>query len=166
MDCLALNPSSNVWSFSLLRSLSGGGRLAVSVKSWPHNCEEGVRSSRLFPWAKEPSAQLMGQCCHRPRWPKNCDCALCNYVLYHAVVSCSQASASLCLVCCDSCVVIVRDCARLSAINKACKLGGKPPYARRSCQVVNYNLLMKLFMVALQIHSFSHSNCFLAEKTH
>jgi len=38
MDCLALNPSSNVWSFSLLRSLSGGGRLAVSVKSWPHNC--------------------------------------------------------------------------------------------------------------------------------
>jgi len=34
--------------------------------------------------------------------------ALCNYVLYHAVVSCSYASASLCFVCCASFVVIVR----------------------------------------------------------
>jgi len=76
---------------------------------WPHNCEAEVRSpSPVVPLSKEPGTQLMGQCCYRPWWPKNCDCALCNYVLYHAVVSCSHASASPCLVCCDSRVVIVR----------------------------------------------------------
>jgi len=71
--------------------------------------EAGVRSpSPVVPLSKEPSTKLMGQCCYRPRWHKNCDCALCNYVLFHAVVSCSHASASPCLVCRDSCVVIVR----------------------------------------------------------
>jgi len=50
----------------------------------------------------------MDQCCYRPRWPKNCDRAWCNYVLYHAVVSCWYASASLCFVCCYSRVVFVR----------------------------------------------------------
>jgi len=87
-----------------------GGRLALSVKSWPHNYGVGVRSpSPVVPLSKELSIQLMGQCCYYPRWPQNCDCALCNYVVYHAVVSCSYASASLWFVCCDSsCVVIVR----------------------------------------------------------
>jgi len=66
----------------------------------------------------------MGQCCYRP--PKIA--TVHNYVLCHAVVSCSHASASLCLW------FMWRDCARLSAINKACKLGGKRPYARRRMQ--------------------------------
>jgi len=84
------------------------GRLALSVKSWPHNLRQEFDPSPVVPLNKEPSTQLMGQCCYRPRWPKNCDCALFNYVLYHAVESCSHASASLCFVCCDSCVVIAR----------------------------------------------------------
>ena len=61
--------------------------------------------------SKEPSTQLMGQCCYRPRWPKNCDCALCKYVLYHTVVSWSYVRASPCLL-----WFMCRDCARLSAI--------------------------------------------------
>ena len=36
-----------------------------------------------------------------------------------------------------------RDCARLSATNKACKLGGKPPYARRSRFLFKYYLLSR-----------------------
>jgi len=35
------------------------GRLALSVKSWPHICEAGVRSlSPVVPLSKEPSTQL------------------------------------------------------------------------------------------------------------
>jgi len=95
---------------------SYGGR--SKIVGWPVSSfgragltivQAGVRSpSSVAPLRKEPSTQFMGQCCCRPRWPKNCDCALCSYVLYHAVVSCSHARASLCFVCCDSCVVNVR----------------------------------------------------------
>jgi len=68
-----------------------GGRLALSIKSWPHNCEAGVRSPLpVVTFNKEPSTQLMRQCCYRPDWPKNSNCALCNYVLYNTVVSCSK----------------------------------------------------------------------------
>ena len=64
--------------------------------------------------SKEPGTQLMGQlmgqCCY------HCDCALCNCVLYHASCSyalCQRLTMHLVWFMC-------RDCARLSAINKAC----------------------------------------------
>jgi len=58
---------------------------------------------------------------------KNCDCALCNYVitlLYRVRMPATQHAlyALIHFMCCD--------CACLSTTNKACKLGGKPPYAR------------------------------------
>jgi len=88
--------------------------------------QEFYPPSPVAPLSKEPSTQLMGQCCYRLRWPKNCDCALCNYALYHAVVSCLYANASLCSVCCDSCVVI-----EPFRNKQSMQLGKKPPCARR-----------------------------------
>jgi len=78
MDCLyelAQMRSKFHKKFCLLTSIKHdhvkGGRLALSVKSWPHNCEAGVRSpSPVVPLSKEPNTQLMGQCCCRPQWPK------------------------------------------------------------------------------------------------
>jgi len=58
----------------------------LALSSWANG---GPDPSPIVPLSKEPSTQFMGQW-----WPKNCDCALWNYVLYHAVVSCSHASAS------------------------------------------------------------------------
>jgi len=43
---------------------NAGGRLALSVKSWPHNCEAGVRSpSPVVPLSKEPSTEKKGDHC-------------------------------------------------------------------------------------------------------
>jgi len=63
-------------------------------------------SSPVVPLSKEPSTQLMGQCCYR--WPKKLRL---HFVQLRAVSRCCivfHASALLCLVCYDSCVVIAR----------------------------------------------------------
>jgi len=96
--------SSSIAQISQLFTHLLSGPLALSVKSWPHNCEAGVRSLSGCFLSKEPSTELM---LLLPTVAQKCDCAMCYYMLYHAVISCSHASASLCLVC-DSCVVIVR----------------------------------------------------------
>jgi len=72
------------------------GRLALLVKSWPHNCEAGVCSpSPVVPLRKELSTQLMGQCCCCLRWPKNC-CAItcCITLLYHVRMSAPHYASS------------------------------------------------------------------------
>ena len=104
--------------------MCGASRLQLS-----HPLNKQTTSHPLNQRSKSVSSRLrwigMDQWCYRPRWPKNCHCALCDYVLYHVVVSCSHASASLCFVCCDSCDVVVR-----AFSQEIMQLGGKPPYAR------------------------------------
>ena len=86
-----------------------------------------VRSpSPVAPWARNLALSSWANAA-TARQPKNCDCALCKYVLYHAVVLCSYAIVSLCFVCCDSCVVVVPPFRNKQSM----QLGGKPPYARR-----------------------------------
>ena len=101
--------------YTLLAPVAGG-RLALLINSRPHNCEAGVRSpSPVVPLSKEPSTQLMGQKLRL------------RFVGLRAASRCCHRFTMPRLL-----WFMSRDCVCLSAINKACKLGGKPPYARRS----------------------------------
>jgi len=116
--------SSSIAQISQLFTHLLSGPLALSVKSWPHNCEAGIRSLSGCFLSKEPSTELM------LLLPTVTQKMRLRYVLLHAVPRCYIVFTCQCLTM-PRLWFMCRDCARLSAINKACKLGGKPPYARR-----------------------------------
>jgi len=114
----------------LLQKRQKGGRLALSVKSWPHNCEAWVRQPRrLFPWAR--------------------NLALSSWVNAAAARGGPKIATALCAI---TCCITLLYCVRMPSLHYASsavihvswlcapfhskqsmQLGGKPPYARRTC---------------------------------
>ena len=98
------------------------GQLAPSVKSWPHNCETGVRSpSPVVPLSKEPSTQLTGPILLPPAVAQKLRLL---FVQLRAVSRCCIVFACQRLTMLHLLWFMCSDCPRLSAINKACNSEG------------------------------------------
>jgi len=123
-----LAPKEPIWQPCLKKRISrvNDGRLALSVKSWPHrqefdplagcSLEQGTEHQAHGPMLLPPAVALKLRL---------------RLVQLRAVSRCCIVYVCHRFTMLRLLWFMCRDCARLSAINKARKLEGKPPYARR-----------------------------------